>query len=128
MAESANAHTVLSGSAKLFSTDILESGNLTVLSGFAADVQDGPYQQVLNMFDIKGRTAREPVEASKKIPLYDILANFRLTFPARSTRNGYCHGLGAFICRHGEQESPIFPRIDETVMSGCTNDNVANMS
>jgi len=87
----------------------LEAGNLTVFSAFPVDVQDGPYQRVLEVFDIKGGTAKELVEASRTIALDDVLANLHLTFPARPTGDGYIVDWAHSFADMDSKNPQLFP-------------------
>lgn len=125
---SVNAHMVANGSEKLFSRAILESGTITMISAFPVQVQDNFYQGVLKTFNITGSTAKERVEALRKVPLEEIFAKIPPSHPHRPTCDGYFIDWIPTFTDIEEKNPKLFPSWMDAIMFGCTKDDVISPS
>jgi carboxylesterase type B len=120
---SVNAHMIGKGSERLFSRAILESGTMALVSAFPVTVQDEYYQDVLKMFNITGSTAKERVEALRKLPLEEIFAKIPPGHPHKPTFDGYFIDFTPTMADI-EKNQKLFPTWIDEVMFGCTKDDV----
>jgi carboxylesterase type B len=121
---SVNAHMIGKGSERLFSRAILESGTISMGGAFPVEVQDMFYQNLLKMFNITGSTAKERVEALRKVPLDEVFAKVGPSHPHRPTCDGYFIDFVPSFVDIADKNPRMFPTWIDAIMFGCTKDDV----
>jgi len=121
---SVNAHMIAHGSEKLFSRTIMESGTICMVSAFPLDFQDNLYQGLLQKFNITGSTAKERVEAFKKVPIEEIFKTVTMQHPCRPTVDNYFLDWAPSFADIENKNPKLFPSWLDAAMFGCTKDDV----
>jgi len=99
-----------------------------MVSAFPLEVQDGFYQGLLKKFNITGSTAKERVEAFKKIPMEEIFKNVTIGHPCRPTVDNYFLDWAPSFADIEEKNPRLFPSWLDAAMFGCTKDDVLSLS